>query len=377
MTPRRILMIKGDYDRAGGPETLLSGILQTLDRGRNDPSLVVLRKTIGNGADLLSDSSDLVQLPWNGLLKARSVSRELQKLVLKTGAGLIHTHDMRSNLAAYLMGKSRTIPWIAHVHGWLGKTHKGKFRLYERIDKYLIRHADLVLVGSSATADEAKSYGAQRVEIVPNSVMISESVDEHLAVEQLRRDLKIAPDRLIIGVLGRVHPGKGQVNLIRAFAQLQRKLPNIHLLVVGDGPDMENASNAVRELEITDRVTFTGYHPDALSMLPLMEIVVVPSLKESLPLTALEAMSRKRCVIASRTGDLPRAIVDGVSGCIVEPGDIGQLVLAIEKLANNPSLRAAYGCAAFERIRDHYSMQSMSRRLESIYDRLNPRGAHE
>lgn len=374
MTSQRILMVKGDYEQAGGPETLLSLVMQTMDRSRFSPHLAVLRKTAGNGADILSHATEMTEIPWKGLMRARRVSRELGNLATKLGAAILHTHDMRSNLAAYLMGRSRKIPWIAHVHGWLGATHRGRFKIYERVDQHIIRKADLVLAGSEAAKREIEALGVSKVALVHNAVDVPSDLPSDEDALAVRNSLGIPRECTLVGVIGRVHPGKGQLFLIRAVKLLLDQRANIHLLVVGDGQDLPAARSLAAELGIAAHVTFTGYHTDAMSLLRAMDIVAVPSLKESLPLTALEAMARKRCVIASRVGDLPKVIEDGHSGFLLEPADAGQLADAIRRLVETPDLRRQVGDAARRVIVERFSAPAMTRKLEAIYTELHQRG---
>lgn len=366
MSAPTVLMIKGDYDQAGGPETLLSMVMRTMDRSQFNPMLVVLRKTDGNGADVLSTESSVV-IPWRGLIRARQASRALSSTASITGASIIHTHDMRSNLTAYLQGHSRTVPWIAHIHGWLGNTHKGKFKLYERVDQYVIRKANLVLVGSESAKREVESHGISNVQVVHNSVEVPDTIANAEEVARLKDSIGLPQDKFIIGVFGRVHPGKGQMILLRAFHQLRESGKGAHLLVVGDGPDLGNLRSLAAELGITEHVTLTGYHADALLLVQTMDVVAIPSLKESLPLTALEAMARQRCVVASRVGDLPLVIEDGRNGRTVDPANAVELARVLGELLQNPDRRHQMAAAARRTIIDKFSAQSMTRKLEDIY----------
>src|SRR5208282_335141 len=95
------------------------------------------------------------------------------------------------------------IPWIAHVHGWLGHTHRGRWRLYEAIDRRLVRGADRVLVGSHAAGREVRAAGARRVEVVPNAVAIPDRQMLDGDTHAVRHEVGAPDGAVLLGVLGR------------------------------------------------------------------------------------------------------------------------------------------------------------------------------
>jgi len=367
--PSTVLLVKGSYEKAGGPETLLEGVLKQFDSTQINPVFVLLRKSGTAIAPVLKDVSRL-ELEWNGLLGAISTARSLARLCKEEGAALIHTHDMRSNLVGFLLTRFHRIPWVAHVHGWHGKTQIGKYRLYEMMDGFFVRFADLVLVGSYAAKKDVAALGIKPVKVVPNSVeprSIEAYADD---AKDLRLQLGVDKNTVVVGIVGRVHPGKGQALLLRAVKILLEKGVDVQVVIVGEGSELNALIALAAELNIEEQVHFAGFCPDAYLYMAAMDIFVVPSLKESLPLTALEAMGMGRAIVASRVGDLPIVIEDGVSGLLVEPGDVADLSAAIEKLARDSEYRHALGERGREVIQTRYSMASMAKNLEGIY--LNP-----
>jgi glycosyltransferase involved in cell wall biosynthesis len=368
--PHSVLLVKGNYGRAGGPETLLTSILAHLDETRFRPTLVLLRKpggldAFGLTADGLTASQQ--EIEWHGLLAAPLAAWSLDRVRRSQDARLIHTHDMRAHLAAYLLARVRAFPWIAQVHGWLGPTHAGRWRVYERIDQRLVRHADLVLVGSTAALREVKALGVRHVRVVPNAVTIPPLGTRPEAAQQVRDQLNASPTSVIVGVVGRVHPGKGQTILLRALAQLKAKGFDVRGLIVGEGPDLRNLQRLTQELGLQQMVTMTGFCPDVVPYMAAMDVVVMPSLKESLPLTALEAMSLQKPVIASRVGDLPELITHGVNGMLVQPGAVSDLSQTLETLILDAALRQHLGQRARDLVSARFSAETMTRTLETIY----------
>ncbi len=317
------------------------------------------------GAGVPTDSRR--ELPWRGLVTAPAVARALGRLVRETQARLIHTHDMRSNLAAYLFTRRARVPWIAHVHGWLGATHRARWRVYERIERRLVRHADLVLVGSAAALGEVEACGVRRARIVANAVHIPPDGACAMQAARVRAELGASDATVVIGTTGRLHAGKGQTFLVRAIAELRRRGRPVHGLVVGEGPDLDPLRRLARDLGVARDVTLTGFCTDPIPYVAAMDVFVAPSLKESLPLTVLEAMALRRPVVVSAVGDLPRVITDGVSGFLVPPADVTALTETLERLIPDAALRGAVGARGRAVVAERFSADSMIRALENIY----------
>ena len=369
---KKILLVKGNYGQTGGPETLLNTILSEMDRDNFCPTLVQLEKAGVQRAELFCDerwNSIRQVLCWRGITGSYFAARQLAQLAQAQKADLIHTHDMRANLLGYLLPRRR-VPWIGQVHGWLGYTHSGRWRLYEGVDSRIIRRADLVLVGSTAARDEVRNSGVERVEIVPNAVPVPTEGAYEEKGRQIREKNGVGPDTVVIGMAGRIHPGKGQKYLIDALKLLIDKGRQIFGLIAGEGPDLEAIRQQAKDLGIAEKVKIPGYCEDVLEYAAAMDIFAVPSLKESLPLTALEAMSLGKPIVASKVGDLPLVVSEGENGLLVAPGSAEELAAALDKLVCNEQSRLEMGVRARQTIVKDYSGQAMTRKLENVYARV-------
>ena len=366
----RVALLKGDYDAAGGPETLLAALIPQLRSSGIEPIVIALvrdpsHRVIGM---LGSDPSVTMHvISWSGLAAVPLVATRLAKVLREEHCQIVHTHDMRCALATFLARPFVKLPWLAHVHGWLGDTHRGVHAFYEKIDKRLVRHADAVAVGSRNAEAEVASLGIRRIEFVPNAVPIPGLDGESSAI---RSDLGIAPGELLIGSVGRLQYGKGHDVFIRAFALLRSERQDIRALVVGTGPAAEELKTLAASLGLGGSLNFTGFVDAVEPYVRAMDVVAVPSRKESLPLTVLEAMALERPVAAARVGDLPDVINDGESGLIVPPEDVPALAAALRRLLADEPLRHRLGKAARQRVIETYSIPAMSLRLAEIYARM-------
>jgi len=364
---KTILLLKSDYERIGGPESLLRSLAFTIDRDRFDPVLAIVRRPNQEALSAYPTCLRQLELPWRGPGSLLATAKRAARIARETNAAVVHSHDMRANAVAATMRLFHDVPWIAHVHGWLGPTHRGRWRLYEAIDRRIVRRADRVLVGSSAAQEEVRAHGARHVEIVPNAVAIPDERSLDDDARALRADTGIPAGAVVLGMLGRLHPCKGHEIFLQALAMLVRAGRDVHGLVVGEGQDGDRLHGLVDALGIRDRVTFTGFVDEAIRYLRAMDVVAVPSVKDSLPLTALEAMSFALPVVGSCAGDLPVAIEDGVSGFIVPIGDSAALAERLAALVGDPDLRRRIGAAGRRRVIEAFSADAMARGLERHY----------
>jgi glycosyltransferase involved in cell wall biosynthesis len=273
---------------------------------------------------------------------------------------------MRANLTAFLLTRVRRRPWIARAHGWLGPTHAGRWRLYERIEQYLVKKADLVLVGCEFARHECESLGIRRLRVVRQGIELP-CRPRADAVQRVRNHVGAEPRTVVVGVVGRLHPGKGQDVLVRAIAQLREKGLDVRGLFVGEGEFREELERLLVQLDLTGKVVLTGYQPDTLPYLAAMDVVAIPSLKDGLSLAKLEAMFLERPVVVSGVGGLPEGIAHGETGYLVPPGDACALAEALDPLIRNAELRCCIGERARAEILAHFTAETMIRSLETAY----------
>ncbi len=145
----------------------------------------------------------------------------------------------------------------------------------------------------------------------------------------------------VLGNVGMFEERKGQVVLLEAVSKLVKdRFPDLHLILVGEGPDEQMLKNKVREMKLGDNITFFPFTREPMYVFERIDILVLSSLyKEGLPNVLLEAMSMNVPVVSSKMAGVPEIVKDGKTGYMVEPGESGQLALAISKLWSD---RAAY-----------------------------------
>lgn len=251
-------------------------------------------------------------------------------------------HSVSALLARQMLASAgRRLPFVTTLHG-TDITLVGLDRCYLPITRYSIQESDGVTSISAYLREKTvESFSVTRpIEVIPNFVNCD--VYKPLPEEdRLRARLRFAAaDEALFLHLSNFRPVKRVVDAIRVFASVAREIP-AQLLLVGDGPDRSAAEWLAHDLGIHARVHFLGKQDRVSELLPLADLLLMPSELESFGLVALEAMACKVPAIATRVGGVSELIDDGVNGLLYEVGDVESMARgALELLADRARFEA-------------------------------------
>lgn len=207
-------------------------------------------------------------------------------------------------------------------------------------------------------------YGPlERVSVIRHGVRLSPIMDR--ITNQGTRE----PARILY--VGRLSHEKGVGTLIEAANLLERGGLTFQLQIAGDGPLREALQTMVRRTNTT-QVSFLGHRADVSSLMAQCDVVVIPSLRETLSLVALEALSSGRAVVASRTGGLPEIIENGVTGLLTPPGDAAALARALETILTDRELRERVARAGASQAAIAFTLNRMTEDTRRLYQRVHP-----
>jgi len=365
-----VLVVKSNYGRAGGAETLLSALIKRLDRERFKLTLVKLTGEPHYKLPALKDAAAFAiteeTVRWRNYFSAAQAIHQIKKVMHDRDIDVVYTHDMRADLVGRAMTTMTRAVWVSHVHGWLGPTADLKTRFHEWIDSRLISRADMILVGSEKLRSTMETcYRCRTVGVVPNSVDPETLTIAPATVRALRRQLGLRESQMLVGTVGRLHRGKGHHILLRAFARLRRRYPSLQCLIAGEGPCRNQLETLTRELGIAEAVTFTGYCESIIAHLAALDVFVTCSLTESLPITVLEAMVLSRPVVATDVGDLETVLDYGRAGVVIEPGSVDAAVRAVSRLLDSAETREQLAREGHKRVLAKYSAEQAARQIEA------------
>jgi len=264
------------------------------------------------------------------------------------GLDLLHVHyaiphSVSALLARQMLAaRGRRLPFVTTLHG-TDITLVGLDRSYLPITRYAIQESDGVTSISTYLKEKTiQNFDVTRgIEVVPNFVncdLYTPIKDKAKRAEE--RERLARPDEAILMHLSNFRPVKRVVDVVRIFAQVVKEMP-AQLALVGDGPERSAAEWLARDLHIQDKVHFLGKQERVNELLPLADLLLMPSELESFGLAALEAMACKVPSIATRVGGVPELIDDGVTGLLYAVGDVDAMAQgALELLKDSARMES-------------------------------------
>ncbi|MDR3543071.1 MAG: glycosyltransferase [Desulfosporosinus sp.] len=366
MNDCRILHIIGGGEIGGAEQHVLS-LLNDLDRSYFYPHLACL--THGPLAALARKTNIPTQTFPMGFPLDLSPLPRLTRWARQKGINLIHTHGSRANLLGRLGAKWLGIPCLTTVHSSLAHDYLSPWsaRLAIGLDRLTLPLASEIITVSNHLAHEVALRGGQNITTIYNGQSPLTFADPTHARQQFRKQWGIPTNAFVIGTIGRLHPTKGQIHLIKAANQLGLKFPNLHLLLIGDGPLRQDLESELRLNPLPN--TLTGYLPNAYKALPAMDLFVLPSVSEGMGLVLLESMQAGVPIVASAVGGIPEVVRAGKDGLLVPPGDVTGFIEACAAIIENPKLAKSLVDSAHGRWLS-FSIESMVRETEQVYTRI-------
>ncbi len=293
--------------------------------------------------------------------------RDIRRFALDKGIQIIHSHGYKADVYGAIVSKFSHLPLVATLHGWTNEDKKVKF--YETIDKLILRMINHLVPVSSVINEELKGRGlnGRKVTVIPNAIDTEKF--NPFREDAGPNDRLEAKSELTIGTVGRLSPEKGHSCLLKVFKKVISSVPNLKLLIVGDGALRSSLEKEAKDLGIEKKVIFTGMQKDMVSMYRAMDIFVLPSFTEGLPLVLLEAMSMELPVVATGVGAIPQVIGQN-EGIQVPSKDMDALKEAIISLVNDSTARHAMGKAARRKVVSDFSLDQFTQKYMSVYERV-------
>ena len=214
------------------------------------------------------------------------------------------------------------------------------------------------------------SLRSERVRTLHNGVVLEPFRDVAASARQTRMtELGIPAASVVLGLVGRMFPVKGQRRMIEMMPAIVHRCPEAVLLLVGDGPERPRCEARVAELNLARNVRFAGQRSDVAQMLKTCDLVVLPSESEGLPLAAIEAMAAGRPVVAFDVGGMREVIDDGQTGLLVPSGDEAAFTAAVLSLLQNREKLSSLGIRASDAA-ERFSMDHHVAKLLEHYRQL-------
>jgi N-acetyl-alpha-D-glucosaminyl L-malate synthase BshA len=288
---------------------------------------------------------------------------------------LLHVHYAIPHSVSALLAKQmlaangRKLPFITTLHG-TDITLVGLDASYLPITRFGIVKSDGVTAISSHLRDRTReAFGiTSEIEVIPNFVNCDVYVRNPELVAAMRPRFAASNERLLVH-LSNFRPVKRVQDVIKVFARVAAVMP-ARLMLIGDGPDRSAAEHLATQLKVQDRIHFVGKQDNVNELLPLADLMLMPSEMESFGLAALEAMACSVPSISTRVGGVPELIEDGRNGLLFNVGDVDAMSAATIALLGDESRLTAISRAARKTAQDHFCASRIIPLYESYYDRV-------
>ncbi|WP_394752636.1 glycosyltransferase family 4 protein [Crenothrix sp.] len=293
----------------------------------------------------------------------------LFSVLLRGRYRIIWLQYMTPTLLPLLIARLLTRHLVAAVHV---AAHHFQPPAIKRL-RWLTRHwlTRLVCVSQTTADGIFKGTGMQaQVTVIPNTLNLAHA--QAANTRDWRVELGWPKQSLVLGFVGRLATIKGADVLLEAVALAYQQLPQLKLVLVGDGDERCNLELQAKQLGIADLVHFAGrLTRDAIySATKGFDVAVIPSREEGFGLSALEAMAAGVPVLTSRVDALTEVIIDGKTGLLFEVGNATALAEAIVNLGVNGELRMQMGQAGVQQVAAHYDISIYRQRMVAFVSEL-------
>jgi glycosyltransferase involved in cell wall biosynthesis len=394
----------------GGPERQMLGLAEALPEGYSTVFLSFSES--GCCREFLSKAEEAgfnaiaLKHDTPHLLAAR---RELTKLLRRLRADFLLCHGYKADLIGRLAGRKLGIPVVAVSRGWTGECLK--VRLYEALDRPILRRMDKVVCVSAAQAEKVRRAGVreEKITVIHNAIYPDRFATPDPAYRERllaffgkedrergtdagtggRGDAESRAPMLIVGAAGRLSPEKGFSLLIDAAALVLNPpvsasprlrgpasssspltSPHIGFILFGDGPLRDALARQIAARGLEGRFLLAGFRPDLDRFLPHLDLFVQSSFTEGLPNVILEAQAARVPVVATSVGGTPEVIEDGQTGWLVPPGDAAALAERVASVLSEAPARAMRCAAGHARVEDWFSFSAQARRYAQLFEQL-------
>ena len=305
---------------------------------------------------------------------------KLIKLMRKNRYDIVHTHTTKAGILGRIAARIAGVPVIVHgLHGSTFEAFDSRLLnwllfLFERLTG---RFTDAYISVSGVLSEKYIERGIGKKENY-HTVYSGMELDKFYGARgkidcrKKQRELGIGLEDFVIGNVARLESRKGHKFLIDAFKNLVegQKDGHVKLLIIGEGNKRKYLENYVRELNLGDRVIFSGYREDVEGLMAVMDIFVLTSLREGLPRVLVQAAAVGVPSVAFNVDGVPEIIKDNYNGFLVRVRDVGQLENRIAKYMNNKELVLLHGRNGREFIENKWSIKGMVDRIDKIYQNL-------
>ena len=287
---------------------------------------------------------------------------------------VVHTHSSKAGVIGRAAAWSARVPFVCHtVHGQAFHPYENGWRnaLYIMSERWAAKRCHKIYAVAQAMIDqcvEANIAPQEKYKVVYSGMDIDKFMSATREPE-LRKELRIPEKARVIGAVARLFPLKGYEYFVPAAAEIAKRYPDTHFLIVGNGSMREEMDRDIAALGLTDRFSFAGLVPpdQVCRYIAQMDILMHLSLREGLPRSLVQALACAKPAISFELDGAPEVIIPGQTGYLAEPENTEEVIEAVDKLLSAPDQARAMGEYGRELVKYQFSWRKMADILEEEY----------
>ena len=314
---------------------------------------------------------EVVPLPLRKVAWGLRAVISLACLIRQRAVDIVHVHSQEAGLLARVVARAAGAPRIVYTPQAIDIRRARWHWLYVLVERALAHTSDLIISVSEADRERMIRWGISphKLVTIPNGVD-PDTMGGAVDIGAMRRSLGLDQDRPLVMQVGRLRAQKDPLAFVSGAACVVQEHPDTQFVLVGEGPLREGVATHVRTLGLERCVHLLGWRHEAFRLMAAADVVTLTSRWEGMPYTLLEAMAMARPVVATGVNGCPEVIVDGVTGFLARPGDVGAWSRRVIDLLNDPVMGAAMGQRGRRRVEERFSLQKMVVRIEGLYSRM-------
>ena len=296
-----------------------------------------------------------------------SVIFHIITIIKENRIDILHSHEYKSDIIAYLVSKLYKIPTVTTIHGWITNTIKGKINIGLG-KKVLPAFTKVIAVSPQIRAELLRSGVPEgKIALVYNAIVAENYVPGSYEPDSVRRRFNLPPSAILIGNVGRLSPEKGQKDFLLAAEMLCRTTENVYFILVGDGGDRQELQHFAEQHNIADRVFFTGHVEDVRPIYQDLDYVALTSHTEGFPNVVLESLCMDTPVLATDVGGVGDIIFNNTTGLLIPPHAPEAIYKGLLDLIHHPQNSQKMAAAGKKRVQENFLFAKRVAAVETIY----------
>ncbi len=289
---------------------------------------------------------------------------------------IVHTHSSKAGIIGRLAAGLAKIPSVYHtVHGWSfndfqNPVRKKLFILLERLAAVFTTKIICVSESDIKKGLRCNIAPREKFKLVKYGIPLEKFKTISADINVKKKEIAIVTDGPVVGMIACLKPQKAPLDYIRAAEIVFKKIPDVNFLLIGDGVMREQCVSFLKKTGLNGNFILTGWRRDIPELLDILDVLVLSSKWEGMPISLIEALCKGKPVVATDTGGTAELIKDGVNGYTVKPGAYAEIADRLIKIIGDRKLFRNLSKNASASVSDFYSARRMCKDIATLYGSL-------